>query len=233
MYNVKLVCEGTTDLHVFQAVLDAHLGGAEYLLGMLQPDGARYGGDAGPHGGGWKGVRGWCQAAKKAGGVEAVGALTDDVDLLVIHVDADIACDAEHNAAKPCPPPAPTVQAVEALVLGWLGVSSLPDRVLLWVPCYSTEAWVLRALFPTLSQSASCLAASPTSGCVECISDPASVLLGKTPKLVRRKQGQLKKIASAYQDAQAAITQRWGDLRAHVWSAKRIEPELVKWVPAQ
>lgn len=232
MYRVRLVCEGPTDFEVFQAVLDAHLGGEEYQLSMVQPDGSLYGGDAGPHGGGWKGVRGWCQAAAEAGGVEAVGALGEGIDLLVIHVDADIAGDGEHNVAQPCPPPAPTVRAVEGVVLSWLELDALPDRVLIWVPCMATESWVLRALFPELTEAASCLSEPPPGVCVECEPEPASLLLGKRPRLVRRRQGALKKIRASYRDARVDISNRWGDLSAHVWSAHSVEQGLNRWIPA-
>jgi hypothetical protein len=61
MYKIRLVCEGPTDYDAHGAFLDANLRGADYELTLLQPDGSLYGGDAGPHGGRWKGVRGWCK----------------------------------------------------------------------------------------------------------------------------------------------------------------------------
>ncbi len=121
MYRVNLVCEGPTDLDVLRAVLDAHLNGEDYQLTMLQPEGSLYGGDAGPHGGGWKGVRSWCLEVAAQGGLRAIHALADDVDLLVIHVDGDIAGEPELDLAQPCPPPEDTVHAVEHMVLSWLG----------------------------------------------------------------------------------------------------------------
>ncbi|MBI2567006.1 MAG: hypothetical protein HYV63_08260 [Candidatus Schekmanbacteria bacterium] len=231
MYSVRLVCEGPTDLEVFRAVLDAHLDGADYGLSMLQPNGALYGGSAGPHGGGWKGVRGWCQEVAAQGGVQAIGALSFDTDLLVIHVDGDIAGEKEHQVTQPCPPPAATVLAVERLVCDWLGVASLPDRVVLWVPSMATEAWVLRSLFHGLPESQSCLAPQAPPDCVECLADPATVLLGRLPKLVKRKQGELKKIRIAYVAARAKLAASWSDLTGQLWSAQRLQQGLNRWVP--
>lgn len=121
MYEIRLVCEGPTDCEFFRAVLDATLHGQDYQLTVLQPDQSLYGGDAGPHGGGWKGVRSWCRDVASAGGVEKVGAITPSVKLLVIHVDADVAAEPEHRVSKPCPPPEPTIDAVTEIVLNWLG----------------------------------------------------------------------------------------------------------------
>lgn len=240
MYRVRLVCEGPTDSDVIAAVLDAHLHGREYQLTRLQPDGSLYGGDAGPHGGGWKGVRGWCRAAAEAGGLEAVGALGPDVDVLVIHVDADVAADPEHGVLRPCPPPDATIEAVEAIVMSWLGVTTLPARVVLWVPCMATESWVLRGLFPTAPQAVSCLRVEAGPDCIECRAEPAQDLLGRTPKLiVRRRRSrpdgsvvhELKKQRGAYRDAAAALSRSWADLAASLVSAQRLGNGLSQWIP--
>jgi len=231
MYRVRLVCEGPTDLKVLEAVLYAHLEGDEFVLSMIQPVGALYGGAHGPHGGGWKGVRAWCQSAAEAGGMEAVGALGDGVDLLVIHVDSDIGLDEEHGLNRPCPPPCDTVKEIEALVLRWLGLSKLPDNVILWIPCMATEAWVLRALHPTLPESVGCLSSPLSEACVECLLDPATELIGKAPRLVRRKAGTVKKIVNAYGDARVRMSSQWADLKAELWTAQELGSNLDRWLP--
>lgn len=237
MYKIRLVCEGPTDFDALSAFLDAHLRGADYELTMLQPDGSLYGGDAGPHGGGWKGVRGWCKAIAQAGGVEAVAALTPDTDLLVIHVDADIAHDSEIAAAEPCPPPIATVEAVAAKVLVWLGLETLPPRVAVWVPSMATEAWLLRALFPSDPQGAPCAGLAFGATCVECLLDPASALLGRRPKLVQRKrQAQdkrevIRKLRREYQAQRSQLAGAWAHLVADLWSAARFDRQLREWVP--
>jgi len=231
MYEIRLVCEGPTDLEILKAALDAHLLGQDYQITMLQPDQSLYGGDAGPHGGGWKGVRNWCRAAAAAGGMEAVGALTTAVKLLVIHVDADIASDPEHRTSKPCPPPGPTIEAVERIVLDWLGVSKLPDHVALWIPCMATEAWVLRALFPELPESAPCDTRNENRTCVECIPKPADGLLGRYPKLVRCKNNELKKIRIEYVNARPEIIRTWSKIVNELTGAHNLQAEFNRWLP--
>ena len=231
MYNIRLVCEGATDQAVLEAVLLAHLKSPDFKVSRIQPDESLYGGNSGPHGGGWKGVRGWCQSVRDAGGLQAVGALPEDADLLVIHVDADILLDAEHNATNPCPPPDANILAAEAIVMQWLGLNSLPEKVLIWVPSMATEAWLLRAVFPGLPQSQSCLSNPLPAECVECLDDPASALEGKRPKFVRRKGKDLKKIAPAYRDAVPMVSGAWQDLTQSLWSADRLQQGLFRWIP--
>jgi len=236
MYKIRLVCEGPTDYDALSAFLDAHLRGADYELTLLQPDSSLYGGDFGPQGGGWKGVRGWCKGVAQAGGLMALAALTPDTDLVIIHVDADIAYDGEIAAAHPCPPPASTVQAVEATVLSWLGLATLPSRVALWVPSMSTEAWILRALFPTDRQSVPCAGLPVGATCVECLRDPASALLGRRPKLVQRKKRPdgsevIRKLRREYQAQRSQLADAWGQLVADLWSAARLDSHLREWVP--
>lgn len=231
MYNVRLVCEGSTDHVVLEAVLLAHLNSPDFRVSRIQPDESLYWGDAGPHGGGWKGVRGWCQSVRDAGGIQAVGALSKDVDLLVIHVDADILLDPEHDASNACPPPDANILAAEAIVMQWLGLNHLPEKVLIWVPSMATEAWLLRAAFPGVPESLSCLTSPPPSVCVECVEDPAAALEGKRPKFVRRKGKDLKKIVSAYRDAIPLVSAAWGDLTNNLWSADRLQQGLSRWIP--
>lgn len=231
MYNIRLVCEGNTDQRVLEAILFSHLKDSSFRLSRIQPDESLYGGDAGPHGGGWKGVRGWCQSVQEAGGLEAIGALQIDVNLLIIHVDADIVLDKEHDAAHPCPPPENNILAAERIVKNWLGLERLPENVLLWVPGMATEAWILRAIFPDLPESRSCLADPPPPACVECIEDPAAALEGKKPKFVRRKGKDLKKRVPAYLNAQKDLAGAWESLVHSLWSAARLQQGLSRSIP--
>jgi hypothetical protein len=232
MFNLRLVCEGPTDQAILESVLSAHLNSTDFKITRLQPDESRYGGDAGPHGGGWKGVRSWCQSVQAAGGLEAIGALRPDIDLLMIHVDADIVFEPEHDVNYRCPPPENNILAAEAIVMTWLGLPCLPNNVLIWVPGMATEAWLLRAIFPELPESRSCLTDPLPPACVECIEDPSAVLEGKRPKFVRRKGNDLRKIPAAYRDAHPVLAEAWGGLVDSLWSAGRLQQGLSRCLPA-
>ena len=230
MFDVRVVCEGPTDVEVIKAVLDARVR-SDYVITQLQPEGSLYGGAAGPFGGGWKGVRGWCQAVADAGGLEAVGALTDGVELLVIHVDADIASDSEIGAEQACPPPMTTVRKMESIVLGWLGLDTLPPRTALCIPSKSTEAWLFRAFFPSDPAAVPCWELSAGEPCVECIADPAQSLLYRKPKFVRMKQGELRKMRKEYETRRSQLSRAWQDLVASCASAARFNEHLDTALP--
>lgn len=226
MYNARLICEGPTDIEVFRAILRARLGAnIDYNLDVLQPQMSAYGG-AGPLGGGWKGVRAWCQSLAAAGGLEALCALTEDVDVLVIHVDAGIAADPEIEVARPCPPPMDTVEGLRRVLASWLSIETLPAKLALWVPAMATEAWILRAFFPTDPRAAPCGATSPTLPCVECLDDPARALIHREPRFVRMKAGVVKKLRQTYRAEADAFAQRWPEVVETCEAAKCFDLQL-------
>jgi len=99
--RIALVAEGITDYVVLNAAIESMLNGRSFILNPLQPEGSvafTGGGDAGPLGGGWKGVYKWSRQSTLRGG----GRLTGDPlfikhDLLVLHLDADVAGEYPEN----------------------------------------------------------------------------------------------------------------------------------------
>jgi hypothetical protein len=80
-------------------------------------------------------------------------------DLLVIHVDADVAGmkysdnSIEDTAndlpcVQSCPPPSATVDALRKVVLRWMGEQGIPVNCVICTPSKSMEAWVVYALWP-------------------------------------------------------------------------------------
>lgn len=239
MFNVKLVCEGITDKIILEAVLSAYLQSDKFTINCIQPESSKIEGNPYEHGTGWKGVRRWCQMIQAAGGLEEVRALASEVDLLIIHVDAEIVFEAENNAGQPCPPPEPNVIKAESIVMGWLGLKELPPNVVIWVPSMMTEAWILRALFPCLPESSTCLDQAASPICIECLSDPKTTLLGKKPKLLQRRNrikngrrvSEVKPITSAYNGSRGSISKAWPDLVDSLWSAARLQRNLTQALP--
>jgi len=240
MLNVKLVCEGITDKIILEAVLSAYLQSDKFTVNCIQPESSKIEGNPYEHGTGWKGVRSWCQMVQAAGGLDAVEALQSGVDLLVIHVDAEIVFEAEHDGlSQPCPPPDRNIKAAEAIVMNWLGLQQLPDRVVIWVPSMMTEAWVIRALHPEIQLSESCLRPSATPSCIECIENPKERLLGLSPKLIRRRQRtkngrttmEIKPYTKRYDSISPSIAKAWPDLVDNIWSAAHLRDNLLRALP--
>ncbi len=164
--RIALVGEGITDFEVLRAAIDCILKGRSFDLKLLQPEGSvafAGRGNAGPLGGGWKGVYRWCkQAALRGGGSPSGDPLFLETDLLILHLDADVAGKDPANdpidpiqdllgllpCAQACPPARATTEALRLVMLSWVGENRTPTRTILCTPSKSTEAWVMAAFFP-------------------------------------------------------------------------------------
>ena len=154
--RIAMVVEGPTDMVVIEAAISEILPGRAFVSKMLQPERAAFGTTGKT---GWSGVLNWCEQAATRGG----GSLRGDVvfeayDILVIHVDADVAGDRYRDAGfsdrgdlpceEPCPPARTTADRLRQVVLGWVGEAQPSDRTVLCVPSKSTDSWLIAALFP-------------------------------------------------------------------------------------
>ena len=170
--HIALVAEGPTDYVLIDAALKAILQ-RPFVLTLLQPEPSLP-----AFGGGWGGVLKWCDAA----GQRHAGALDADptlalFDLLIIHLDADVALKqyADYGpplaieavtknwpvlpVKQPCPPAADTCAALQAVMSGWLGRARPGNKTVLCLPAQSTGAWLVAAMLPstdTLCQGLEC-----------------------------------------------------------------------------
>jgi|HubBroStandDraft_6_1064221.scaffolds.fasta_scaffold470531_1 hypothetical protein len=155
--KVALVIEGPTDRVVIESVIPELLDGGAYITTTLQPEGSNAFGRLGA---GWGGVFRWCREAAESGGGSLSGeVLFENYDVLVIHLDADVAGKHYNDygfpsgfddlpCEEPCPPASATTDALRRVLLNWAGETQVPLRTVLCIPSKSTEAWVLAALFP-------------------------------------------------------------------------------------
>lgn len=158
-WRIAVVVEGPTDSIVLEAIIRSLLAGADFEFQTLQPEGSAV---FGPHGPGWGGVYRWSrQAAEEGGGSLSGSSALSQWDLLIIHLDADVAdktyasaniklplCCNDLPCKKPCPPPRDTTDALRTVLLRWLGEQTCPPRTILCTPSKTMDAWVLTAIFP-------------------------------------------------------------------------------------
>jgi len=202
MFRVGYVVEGKTDYIVLDALVEKFLGDKDYVPTQIQPPTSEYTNDQGPLGGGWKGVLLWCaQAGATPGGfAQSLPLLT--YDCLIIHVDADIAAEAElqsHGLSAPCPPAKDTCDRLRNHLIALLG-NPLPSNVVLCIPAQCMEAWVFSALHPDLVTSF-----QP----IECRQDVERLLIGKPDRLVRDHDGRTRKNPQRYEEAAYRIAVGW------------------------
>lgn len=217
-YAIGVVVEGTTDLIVIQAALGSILAGQTYTITQLQPessDGLEDGG-FGSTGSGWGGVYRWCRHILSMGEDLTNHPSLQRFDIIIIHVDADVAeknyNDANiHNPAnddlpcvKPCPPAGDSVQALKHVVLGWLDlVEQFPESFVLCIPSKCTEAWVSVALYGQTERN--------IVNNIECRADIENYLAQKPARerLIRNRDGRMKKITASYSERSVQITEQW------------------------
>lgn len=157
--RIAVVAEGPTDLIVIEAALKALLP-RSFVPTLLQPEATR------PKlGTGWGGVLRWClEFASRHHGQLEDDPLLQEFDLLVIHVDADVAGSAYEDVgpetavrahergwpplpcATPCPPPDGSVAEMRRRVLAWANLGALGPKTVLCVPSKSVDAWLAAAV---------------------------------------------------------------------------------------
>ena len=160
--RVAVAAEGPTDFTVLEAILDAILT-VEFRLDPLQPErSAAFGAkEHGSTGVGWGGVYRWIhQAREEGGGAVSGSSVFDRHDVLIVHVDADVATKTYASASikdaprddlpceMPCPPASDTTNALRSVVLNWLGETSSPPNLVMCTPSMKMDAWVIAAVSP-------------------------------------------------------------------------------------
>ena len=211
--RIALVAEGPTDYVLIEAALKAVLGKQTFVLNQLQPEVT-----SPSFGGGWGGVLKWCAATSQ----RYTGSLDDDpllknFDLLVIHLDTDVAhqsyadCGEAVEAmaanknwprlpcSQPCPPVAATCAALQAVLMGWLNPAVLGSKTVVCLPAQSTGAWLAAAALPSTHALLSN---------VECNPDLEDSL-GYLPKQLK-----VKKSVAGYRAKADLIRQHWNQAKA-------------------
>lgn len=226
--RIAVAAEGPTDALVLEAILSALLPDEEFEFQTLQPEGSLaftpnlFAGT----GSGWAGVYGWTrQAAVEGGGSITSCSVLSHHDLLIVHLDADVAHKTYQSANisdwplqdlpcnRPCPPANATTDALQAVLLGWLGEDTCPERVVLCTPSKSIETWLLAAIRPE----------NPvvSRDDWECNPNPVGQLRA-LPKAVR-----FRKSVADYRRQQGAIVRNWNAVSARLSEAARFEAGLL------
>lgn len=228
-FRVALVAEGPTDRIIIGAVVSRLFGDRPFILRQLQPEESLA---FGPMGTGWGGVYRWChQASARAGGAIRNDPLFLTYDLLVLHLDAEVARESYANArivdqvndlpcAQPCPPPEASTNALRNVMLRWIGEMEVPPKTVLCTPSSMTETWVLCALYPAV--------VGGIPGDFECFQTPDHRLQAqpRAGRLIARG----KKIVNVYQERANEFARAWEQVRARCSEADRFSIDLMVFV---
>ena len=222
--RIAAAVEGPTDVIVLEAILGALLPDTDFEFQTLQPERSAA---FGAMGAGWVGVYRWSrQAACEGGGSVSGSSVLSNHDVLIVHVDADVAgktyasggirdapCDDDLPCEEPCPPSDKTTNALRAVVLNWLGEPACPPQVVLCTPSKNIESWVLAAIWPENKLV--------RRDDWECRRNPAR-LLAALPKHRR-----FERRPDDYRRRQREIEEAWPTVSARLTEATRFKAEFL------
>jgi hypothetical protein len=234
--RIALVAEGVTDYEVLKAAIESMLEGQSFDMKLFQPEGSvafTSAGSAGPLGGGWKGVYKWClQAVRRSGGSVRNDPLFLAYDLLILHLDADVASEDPANypvnpiaelsgvfpCEMPCPPPNNTTDRLRQILLSWVGEVREPPGTVLCTPSKCTEAWVVAIFFPHDGQM--------IRFGWECHPSP------ETRLAQQRKNKRFAKSRAAYQARTTGLQEGWPRIVERLTEARRFQDAFMAAVIA-
>lgn len=220
MKCIYFVTEGPTDQIVIEGLISNWLGEEDFIPRHIQPPSSAYADGLNTSlSDGWKGVLAWCEG-KRPDGPTGRDEAIKLADCLIIHTDADVATDADFKNpafSGTCPPATNATDWVRHHLTALLG-SDFPQNVVLCVPAQDLEAWVICALHPDIADE---------NAPIECRKEPGTLLVQRHPhRLVRRKDGRLKKETAKYKNSLRAIIQGWSNCIA---GAQPRCPEAVRF----
>jgi hypothetical protein len=188
MLRVGIVAEGPSDWIVLQEVMKTVHSETEFV--RLHPNQIL----SSRLGQGWRGVKAWCVENRSQLDLIMAGGGESPLNVLVIHADCSMANKAKLD--RPCPPASDTaIGLARAIEIEWLGCDPRPEYIVIATPSQSSDAWVVATFDPPYANLAD----------IEC--DKAVEEEFVRRKLLRRRDGQVKKPAKLYSPLASRINQ--------------------------
>jgi hypothetical protein len=220
MKRIYFVTEGKTDQIVIEGLITQWLGDEDFIPNHIQPPSSAYAEGLDSNlSEGWKGVLAWwCQGERRIGPASRDEAFRQ-ADCLIIHLDADVAADPHFKSPAFEGPSTPARHACDwirdhlAEILG----GSLPPKAVLCVPAQDLEAWIVCALHPAVADEHAPIESHP---------EPCGLLAAqKPPRLVRSKDGRLRKDTAQYRASLDKIAKGWPNCLLRCPEALRFEQD--------
>ena len=227
--TIGIVAEGPSDFILLEQLINMLLEGEHYYV-RLHPET-----QFGVRERGWQGVRAWCQMMAREFENLAIflNGATPKLELLVIHLDADVA--SAINCEYPCPPAQDSCDAIAQSLMNWLGSPAMQEPLVLCIPAQNTEAWVLAADNPQTPSAYH----NPPEKYLECVLNPDMIISNQGYKphpllKTRRKKENGKKVKKAnknpkdYAKLIPKVLENWEKVKHICPQAAKFEQELKK-----
>lgn len=234
-YNVGIIAEGPTDVEVIEGILRTVFAKDTFCFRTISPTPQELQSQRKKEGFGWGGVYRVCKDLREK--LEMLTLMGAAFDLLVIHVDGDVAykdyADIEEQPLQndlPCASVTAEVQeagsSLEDVVCQWLNHSTdISIPVVLCLPFLSTETWAGQLLYPgewtDIDEKTS---EDIIYHRLFLLGQPKS---GKERRLIRQKAGKMKKNTKGYQNLARQMTAAgWMGVTQRYVQAKRFDAAL-------
>ena len=224
--TIGIVAEGPTDIEIIQTLVSKIIPGMHDFL-TLQPDISETEG-FGSNGAGWQGVLNWCKSVPRDfGSLQSFlknGGPT--IDLLIIHIDADVSREPEIDCFAPCPLIQNTIDNLRVKIAEWLDESVWPREILCCIPADNMEAWIMCAFDVNTPYH------NPPSILLECLQKPEYIISGqgynRPERLLRRKSnGKPHKTVPVYVNKLIPkLEEKWEDVKKVCSQAQIFEDNL-------
>jgi len=236
-YKIGLVVEGTTDSIIIEAALNSIFQDQTYTMVQLQPEQSFNYGGFGCTGSGWGGVYRWCRQVVEMNFSFSENPSLKKFDLIIIHLDADVAEKTYSDAnisnpirndlpcALPCPPAKNTTKNLEQVLKKWLHLSEQDLKPLVMcIPSKCSEAWLAVAFY---GQTDHHILID-----IECKADIENYLAQKPARerFIRNRKGKMKKITKKYTENSDQITNKWAYVVQQCVQAKQFNDSIVHFM---
>lgn len=229
--TIGVVAEGPTDYVIIEALIQKFVPGEHNFL-LLQPEGSATAG-FGTRGGGWPGVQRFCELIpSEFGGLQAfMSKTTPHMDILVIHLDGDVAREKGIACFVEGPDIIQTSENLKEKILGWLKADRSDQQVVFCIPFDNSETWVLCAFDVNTDYH------NPPEHFLEWLEKPEWIISHQAyrkPKRILKRDsgtGKPKKSQRKYsEEIVPVILQNWVNIRAICVQANAFEQDFINAV---
>ena len=238
-YRVGLIAEGKTDIYLIESILICNFPRDKFVFQQLSPTEGELSTGRKVEGFGWRSVYAICRELPTR--LEMLRACGQALDLLVIHLDGDVAYSTYRQAnieTDKCDLPCAEIKdpvevagtKLQRILVGhWLeSVDLIKYGIVLCLPFINMEAWVGYFAYPEYRQELG--EESTEKEVYRWLLMAGNKQANKGKQLLRQKDGRVRKITQNYQRVADTIAlEDWEALKASYVQAKRFALQLSEW----
>ena len=240
--RVGIIAEGITDIYLIEGILTCAFPARRFVFQQISPTAGELSTGRKAEGFGWRSVyQACCELAPR---LEILNACGKSLDLLVIHLDCDVA-GATYQQANieterqnlPCAEPGDSValagETLQQVVCDWIGTAEdEASAIAFCLPFINTEAWAGYLIYPEYRQKFT--EQSTEREIYQWLLAIGNRKANKSKQLLRQKDGRVRKVTRNYRRMMDDVTMNdWITLKTDYLQAKRFALQLSRWASSE